>query len=151
MRIVIFFIEEVEAAVDQSSSNSAPSPEEQVFNICLKKGREAVIKGLHYLIQKSWSKVILPEAFKLDSKIMLPKPGKSNYNSVRSYRPITLESVIGKTMERVICNMLVWTLEVEGGIAKTQSAYRKQNHVCKMFLEYTILSQRQEIRSKVQF
>ena len=31
MRIVIFFIEEVQAAVDQSSSNSAPSPEEQVF------------------------------------------------------------------------------------------------------------------------
>ena len=63
------FIEEVEAAVDQSSSNSAQSPEEQVFNICLKKGGEAVIKGLHYLIQKSWSKgVLLPEAFKLDPK-----------------------------------------------------------------------------------
>ena len=119
-------IEEVEAAVDQSSSNSAPSPEEQVFNLCLKKGGEAVIQGLHYLIQKSWSKGVLPEAFKLDPKIMLPKPGKSDYNSVRSYRPITLESVIGKTMERVICSRLVWKLEVEGGIADTQSAYRKQ-------------------------
>ena len=119
-------IEEVEAAVDQSPSNSEPSPEEQVFNLCLKKGGEAVIQGLHYLIQKSWSKGVLPEAFKLDPKIMLPKPGKSDYNSVRSYRPITIESVIGKTMERVICSRLVWKLEVEGGIADTQSAYRKQ-------------------------
>ena len=63
------YIEEVQAAVDQSSSNSALSPEEQVFNICLKKGRQAVIKGLHYLIQNGWSKgVLLPEAFKLDPK-----------------------------------------------------------------------------------
>ena len=72
-------------------------------------------------MQKSWSKRVLPEpeAFKLDPKVMLPKPGKSDYNSVRSYRPITLESVIGKAMERVICNRLVWKLEVEEGIAKT--------------------------------
>ena len=39
--------------------------------------------------------------------------------STYHYRPITLESVIGKTMERVICDRLVWKLEVDGGIAET--------------------------------
>ena len=29
-------------------------------------------------------------------------------------------------MERVICRRLTWKLEVEGGIASTQNAYRKQ-------------------------
>ena len=67
-----------------------------MFKMCLKKGGEAVIEGLHFIIQKSWSMGVLPEAFKLDPKIMLPKPGKSDYNSVRSYRPITLESGLGK-------------------------------------------------------
>ena len=57
---------------------------------------------------------------------MMRNPGKSYYNTVRAYRPITLESVIGKVMERVICRRLTWILEVEGGIASTQNAYRKQ-------------------------
>ena len=119
-------IEEVEAAISASSCNSAPSPEEQIFYIYLKKGGDAVVRGLYYIIQKSWSTGVIPEAFKLDPKIMLPKPGKSDYNSVRSYRPITLESVLGKIMERVICKRLVWKLEVEEGVAKTQYAYRRQ-------------------------
>ena len=45
---------------------------------------------------------------------------------VKSYRPVTLESVIGEVMEKVKCNRLVWKLEVEGGITRTQNAYRKQ-------------------------
>ena len=107
-----------------------------------------VIKGLHYLIQKSWSKGVLPGAFKLDPKIMLPKPGKSNYNSVRSYRPITLEIVIGKTMEQVICNRLVWKLEVDGEIAETQSAYRKQKSCVQTVLR--ICNSLSEARNKKQ-
>ena len=51
---------------------------------------------------------MLREVFKQDAKVMLPKPGKTNYNKVRLYRPITLESVVGKVMERVITRRLVW-------------------------------------------
>ena len=65
---------------------------------------------------------------------MLPKPGKSNYNTVRSYRPITLESVIGKVMERVINKRLVWKLEVEEGVGKTQFAFRKQKSCVQIVL-----------------
>ena len=72
----------------------------------------ALRKKCHCLFQKSWENGVLPDAFKLDPKIILPKQGKTDYNTVRSYRPITLESVIGKVMERVLCNRLVWKLEV---------------------------------------
>ena len=41
-------IEEVEAAIAVSSCNSAPSPEEQIFYIYLKKGGDAVVRGIHY-------------------------------------------------------------------------------------------------------
>ena len=119
-------IEEVERAIEALSGYSAPNPEEQIFNVMLKKGGEAVAKGLHYIFQKSWSLAVLPRAFTQDAKVMLPKPGKKDYNTVRSYRPITLESVIGKVMERVITHRLVWKLEVEQGVAVTQNAYRRQ-------------------------
>ena len=135
-------IEEVEAAIAVSSCNSAPSPEEQIFYICLKKGGDAVVRGIHYIIQKSWTRGVIPEAFKLDPKIMLPKPGKSEYNSVRSYRPITLESTIGKVMERVVCKRLVWKLEVEGGVASTQYAYRRQKSCVQTMLRLEIKKQK---------
>ena len=73
----------------------------------LKKNWEALARALHYLFHKSWAEGILPDAFETDPKIMLPKQGKANCNTVRSYRPITLESVIGKVIERVVCNIFV--------------------------------------------
>ncbi|KAI8487904.1 hypothetical protein Bbelb_343520 [Branchiostoma belcheri] len=43
-----------------------------------------------------------------DTKILIRKPGKDNYNQIKSYRPITLSSVLGKIMERVVNNRLTW-------------------------------------------
>ena len=83
-------------------------------------------RALHFIFQKSWSSGVIPDAFKIDPKVMMPKPGKSDYNTVRTNRPITLESVIGKVMERVICKRLTCKLEVDSGLAATQYAYRKQ-------------------------
>ena len=65
----------------------------------IKKRGEYLVKAIHYIIQKSWSTI--PDSFKLDPKVMLPNPGKDNYTSVRSFRPITLESVLGKVFETV--------------------------------------------------
>ena len=62
-------IEEVEAAVDALVGYSAPNPEEQIFNIMLKKGEEAMVKGLHYIFQKSWTTGVLSEVFKQDAKV----------------------------------------------------------------------------------
>ena len=119
-------VEEVEAAIEGRNNNSTPSPEEQIFSLMLKKGGEEMAKGLLYIFQKSWVKGVLPDAFKLDPKIMLPKPGRSDSSVTKSYRPITLESVIGKVMERVVCSRLIWKLEVDRGITNTQYAYRRQ-------------------------
>ena len=69
-------MEEIGAAIAALSSNSAPSPDERVFNILLKKGEEAITRALQYIFQKSWSLGVLPDAFKTDPKVMPPKPGK---------------------------------------------------------------------------
>ena len=120
------YIEEIEAAISSLNNNSAPSREECIFNILIKKGGESMARALHFIFQKSWSSGVIPDAFKIDPKGMMPKPEKSDYNILRAYRPITLESVIRKVMERVICKRLTWKLEVVGGLAATQYAYRKQ-------------------------
>ena len=85
--------------------------------------------ALLHLFQTCWSSGTLCESFKLDPKILMPKPGKDNYNSVRSYRPITLESVIGKIFQRTVAARLTWRLEISDGFATTQDAYRRQ-HSC---------------------
>ena len=60
---------------------------------------------------------------------MLPKPNKDNYNEAKSYRPITLGSVVGKLMEKIIKLRLTWKLESENVFSNTQYAYRK-NRSC---------------------
>ena len=40
----------------------------------VKNGGEKMARGLLYTFQKSWLKGVLPDAFKLDPKVMLPKP-----------------------------------------------------------------------------
>ena len=66
-------MEEVQAAVASLKNFSAPNPEEKVLNIMLKRGGVAVVKGLHYIFQKCWSKAVLLKVFITDAKVMLPK------------------------------------------------------------------------------
>ena len=66
----------------------------------------------------------VPDDFLLDHKIVIPKPFKDHYHSCKSYRPVTLESIIGKTFIRIIHNRLQWFLESNNLISATQDAYR---------------------------
>ena len=100
-------LEEVTRAIDRTNLPSAPSPEEKVFSILIKKGGDNMAAALLHLFQTCWSSGTLCESFKLDPKILMPKVGKDNYNSVRSYRPITLESVIGKFFQRTVADRLL--------------------------------------------
>ena len=142
-------IDEVEMAVKTTSSNSAPSPEERIFTILIKNGGEKLLQCLHFLFQKCWAAGELCEAFKLDPKVLLPKPDKENYNNVKSYRPITLQSTIGKIFQRTIAYRLRWKLEVSNGIANTQDAYRKQHSCVQSVLR--VINQLQEAKARKEY
>lgn len=116
---------EVESAITCTRNNSAPSPEEKILSVFIKNGGENLLKCLHLLFQTCWERGTLCTAFKLDPKALLPKPGKDDYNTVRAYRPITLESVIGKIFSKN--NSLQAKMEIR--MSKTQDACRKQ-HSC---------------------
>ncbi|GBO99004.1 LINE-1 reverse transcriptase homolog [Eumeta japonica] len=50
---------------------------------------------------------ILSRAWKVATIKVIPKPGKDDYSRPKSYRPIDLLPVMGKTVER----MLVWRIQ----------------------------------------
>ena len=52
--------------------------------------------------QKSWNDGKLPDIWKSAIVKFLAKPGKDSYYTGSSYRPISLTSVLGKCMERII-------------------------------------------------
>ena len=54
----------------------------------------------------------------------IPKPGKDQSNPT-NYRPIALTSCICKTMERMVNDRLVWTLERERLISEYQCGFRR--------------------------
>ena len=56
---------------------------------------------------------------------MLSKPGKTDYIVAKPYNPITLEGVIRKARETVVCTRLMWKLELDRGIADKQLVYKK--------------------------
>ena len=143
------YLEEVTRAIDRTNPSSAPSPEEKVFTTLIKKGGDNMTEALVFLFQKCWSTGTLCDSFKLDPKILMPKPGKDNYNTVRSYRPITLESVISKIFQRTIARRLIWRLEISNGFAPTQDAYRKQHSCVQSMIR--VVNSIQEAKSKNEY
>ena len=69
-------IKEVEEVIKGMNKLSAPSPEEQILGTMITKGGEQMCMGLQFLFQRCWEQGQLPDGFKLDPKVMLPKPNK---------------------------------------------------------------------------
>ena len=66
----------------------------------------------------------VPKRWRGAEAVLIPKVGKSDYSSPRSFRPISLTSFLFKGMERVI----VWHLEEVGvvdALSPHQHAFRK--------------------------
>jgi hypothetical protein len=57
-------------------------------------------------------------------KISTKKPGTPNYNNSSSYRPISLTSIIGKLMERIITSRLEGYVETNDILDEEQEGFR---------------------------
>ena len=63
---------------------------------------EATIRRLVKLFKASYLLGYVPEQWRNGKVIFIPKPGKSDYATPRSFRPITLSSFMIKVMERIV-------------------------------------------------
>jgi len=56
---------------------------------------------LKFLWNKAWQSGYFIKNWKQEKRIVIPKPGKDNYNECNSYRTISITSCIGKRSENI--------------------------------------------------
>ncbi|KAI3378370.1 hypothetical protein SNEBB_006622, partial [Seison nebaliae] len=92
-------------AMVQKGINALKEPLTRVFRACLNQG----------CVPKSWTK---------SRVVFIPKPGKEDYSDPKSFRPISLSSVLLKGLERLIYWYLVENPLKDRVFHKNQYAYR---------------------------
>ena len=80
----------------------------------LKNGGILVKQAVLLLLQKCWHAAIFPTPLKLQNMIFLQKADKEDYNHEKSYRPISLTSILAKLLENVLARRLVAFLKSSG-------------------------------------
>ncbi|RAL59181.1 hypothetical protein DID88_006737 [Monilinia fructigena] len=99
-------LEEVEKDVIGVSSTSPGS--DRVTVRLLKACWQHIRVYIRNFFQKCLELSHFPSDWKLAEVVMIPKAGKKDKSSVRSWRPIALLSCIGKGLERLVARRLSW-------------------------------------------
>ena len=121
-----FTLAELEDAIKRLRNKKAPG-KDGVTNEMIKHLGKTAKKKLLELFNQSWKTGIFPTAWKEATIIPVLKKGK-NPKLKTSYRPISLLSCLGKTLERMVNKRLMWHLETNDMITKEQTAFRKNRN-----------------------
>ena len=88
-------IGEIEAAIQKLKNGKAAGPD-QIYTDLIKKSNDTLLKAIKILFEASFATGQLPQMWKTAKVKFLQKPGKDNYYLPGSYRPISLNSVLGE-------------------------------------------------------
>ncbi|XP_053618054.1 uncharacterized protein LOC128679687 [Plodia interpunctella] len=100
---------ELEAVLQEQNPKKAPGPDGFTSDICaraIRCSREVFMAIANKCLAISY----FPRQWKIAHVVILNKPGKEDYTSPKSYRPIGLLSVLGKTLEKLFVRRLQWHL-----------------------------------------
>uniref|UniRef100_A0A3Q3AL86 Reverse transcriptase domain-containing protein n=1 Tax=Kryptolebias marmoratus TaxID=37003 RepID=A0A3Q3AL86_KRYMA len=107
----------------KSSKKSTPGKNQ--INYCMLSNLSDVGKEkLLALYNKVWEEGKIPSTWKEAIIVPICKPGKDP-NLAESYRPIALTSCVGKIMEKIVNNRLMYFLESKQKIKNYQFGFRK--------------------------
>ena len=95
--------------------SDTPGPDGLSARMIDKASRDQMISCLSHLWNKVWTKGALPPEWKLEHRMLIPKPGKENYNTCNAYRTVSVTDVLGKRLEKVIVNRLVCVMNGNEG------------------------------------
>jgi hypothetical protein len=93
-------------AVNAYKKNKAPGPDEFRAE-CLQAMDDLTVNYIIKLYGASIALEYVPAKWREVTVIFIPKPGKSDYTDKRAFRPISLMSVLFKTLERLV----LWHIE----------------------------------------
>ena len=113
--------EEVNKAITQMTSGKAPGPDAIPAEV-YKNGGESIRSQLKSLFQTMWNQEHLPQELK-DATIVHIYKQKKNRHSCDNHRGISLLSIAGKILARVLLNRLLDHLE-QGHLPESQCGFR---------------------------
>ena len=116
-------MEEIKKAVRQLQIGKAPGPDGIPAEI-FKEGGETVIKKLAELMTLFWEAGSVPQDFK-DANIIHLYKNKGDRTSCDNHRGISLLSIAGKTMARVILNRITHHL-LDDVVSESQCGFRSK-------------------------
>ena len=118
----------MENALSKTENSTAINPEEDIHIKMIKESGDSCKRYILRYLNKNIKDGRHTVESKKEIKIPIPKPFKETYNIIKSYRLITLESIINKTLWRIMDARLEWYLESHLLLSKTQDAYRKEHN-----------------------
>nr|KAG5696843.1 hypothetical protein BaRGS_030967 [Batillaria attramentaria] len=121
-----FTLQELNNASRQLKNKKAPGRDGITNEMIKHLGRHAKQKLLE-IYNQSWNSGEFPASWKEAIITPILKKGKDKHNKT-SYRPISLLSCLGKTMERMVNRRLQYHLEKNNLINRTQSGFRKNRN-----------------------
>jgi len=124
--------QEVSAAISRLGSFKSPGPD-KIHPLFLKHGGIAVIRTLTYIFNRSFETGYLPYLWRLAYIIPIPKRLESVLNA---FRPISLLSVPGKLMDRIVANRVSYLSEVQDWLKPFQGGFRKGRSTVDQLLDF---------------
>jgi hypothetical protein len=115
-------LEEIEFAINHAR-NTSPGIDDIPYSFLQSLSWETK-QELLLLMNQCFKTGVIPEIWKMGLTIPIVKPGKPK-NLASSYRPITMLSCIGKTMERVVHRRLEYLVENSNMLSYAQCGFRK--------------------------
>lgn len=109
---------------------------DDIWPICLKRGGKPLLSALVMLYNVSWRNGMLPDEWRLAIVTPIAKPGKDP-TAPGSYRPISLLSVMGKLLEKIIQARLQQRAKSEKWLGERQAGFRGYRSAEDMVLTFT--------------
>ena len=115
-----------------SANRKAPG-NDGITTLMLKHASKKIILQIYYIFRFTISIGYFPDKWKIAKVIPIPKPGKPR-NSLTSYRPISLLSILGKLLERCIHAVIMDHLSINNTLANQQFGFRRGHSTIQQIL-----------------
>ena len=119
---------ELERAIKKIKAGKAPGPD-GIHGAMLKNLSATGRRFLLSVFNDSWLAAKVPKVWKEGMIKPVYKPGKPK-EKLSSYRPITLTSVVGKMLERIIYDRLMYWLTSNNALSSIQAGFRRGRNTC---------------------
>ena len=105
--------------------NKAPGTD-GIRNNMIKAAWASISQPLSHIYKQCLTYSYCPRTWKTNKGIIIPKEGKDDYTSPRSFRIISLTSNIQKLLERLILDYLERDISIDNKLTKNQFGFRKR-------------------------